>query len=75
MTDRNITREIAEQCGVELKPRSEWTDEQKIKWDRLVYGTGCWRLRPDGSQEHVPIEDLVFEYNNGPTIAFRGFKK
>lgn len=60
-TERNICREIAAELGVELRPRSEWSDEQKIQLDLLVYGIGFARLRADGSHEHIPAaEVLVF---------------
>lgn len=37
-------------------------DAQKIELDRLLYGTGVGRRRPDGTLEHVPLADLVFEF-------------
>lgn len=61
MADRNITREIADRLGLGLRPRSEWSDAQKIKFDSLVFGTGVGRMRPDGTLEHIPFEELVFE--------------
>jgi hypothetical protein len=63
---RNITREVAEAHGVELTLREQWTDEQKIKFDTLVYGTGFARRRSDGSLEHIPTTEVVVWMNGLP---------
>ena len=51
----NVTKKVMREHGIEPRPYSEWSDEMKIRYDRLVYGTACVRVRPDGSLEHVQM--------------------
>jgi hypothetical protein len=62
----NVTREVAETCGVELTHYEQWTDEQKIRHDRLVYGTAFARRRSDGSLEHIPTLEMMVFMNDLP---------
>lgn len=59
----NAIKKFMQDNGIESRPRSEWNDEMKITYDRLVYGTGFGRRRPDGTIEHIPFGDVVIEYN------------
>jgi hypothetical protein len=59
----NVIRQVMRELDIQPRPYSDWSDEQKIRMDRLVYGTGVGRLRSDGSLEHVPFNELVFEFN------------
>ncbi len=34
----------------------EWA---KVAYDQMVFGTGYYRMLPDGRIEHVPVEDAT----------------
>lgn len=45
------------------------TDRELAERDRLVYGVGYLRRRPDGSVEHVPATEIVALWRDAPRCA------
>lgn len=39
---------------------------ERIECDRLLYGTGFGRLRPDGTLEHIPAPEMIVDYMPTP---------